>query len=81
MCDKHSKTIIKVLEWDEVYIVKHIAKSLNEFVLISAVYTPHSETAFLTAALDTSLYNDMINFSEVDTASLNEKIKAYRLWH
>ena len=79
MCDKHNKTIIKVSEWDEVYIVKYIAKSLNEFILISVVHTSHSETAFPATALDISLHNNMINFSEVDTASLNRKIKAYRL--
>ncbi len=79
MCDKHDKTIIEASEQDEVYIVKYIAKSLNEFALISAVHTSHSETAFLTAASDTSLHNNMTDFSEVDTASLNEKIKTYRL--
>ncbi len=81
MCDKHNKTIIKVSEWDEVYIVKYIAKSLNEFILISVVHTSHSETAFPATALDISLHNNMINFSEVNTASLNRKIKTYRLWH
>jgi len=79
MYDKHSKTIIEALKWDEVYIVKYIAKSLNEFALISAVYTSHSETAFLTAASDTSLHNNITDFSEVNTASLNRKIKTYRL--
>jgi len=79
MYDKHSKTIIEISEQDRVYIVKYIAKSLNEFALISAVYTSHSETAFLTAASDASLHNNMTDFSEVNTASLNEKIKTYRL--
>ncbi len=79
MYDKHSKTIIEASEQDEVYIVKYIAKSLNEFTLISVVHTSHSETAFLTAALDTSLHNNMTDFLEVDTASLNRKIKTYRL--
>ncbi len=79
MCDKHDKTIIEASEWDKVYIVKYIAKSHNEFALISAVHTPHSETAFLTAASDTSLHNNMINFLEVNTALLNEKVKIYRL--
>jgi len=79
MYNKHSKIIIEASEQDEVYIIKYIAKSLNEFALISAVYTSHSETAFLTAALDTSLHNNMTDFSEVNTASLNEKIKTYRL--
>ncbi len=81
MCDKHSKTIIEVLKWDKIYIIKYIAKSLNEFALISAVYTLHSETAFLTAASDASLHNNMTNFLEVDTVLLNRKIKAYRLWY
>jgi len=87
MCDKHDKTIIEALEWDEVYIVKYIAKSLNEFALISAVYTLHSEIIFSVTASDISLHvqthehNLMINFLDVDTISLNEKIKTYRLWH
>jgi len=45
------------------------------------VHTPHSEAAFPAAASDASLHNNMINFSEVDTVSLNRKVKAYRLWH
>ena len=81
MCNKHSKTIIEASEQDRVYIIKYIAKSLNEFVLISAIHTLHSEIIFSAAASDVSLHNNMINFSEVDTASLNEKVKAYRLWH
>ncbi len=81
MYDKHSKTIIEASEWGEVYIVKYIAKSLNEFVLISVVHTSHSETAFSAAASDASSHNNMTDFLEVDTASLNEKVKAYRLWH
>ncbi len=85
MCNKHSKTIIEISEQDRVYIVKYIVKSLNEFALISAVYTLHSEIIFSAAASDASLYIQthkhdlMINFLDIDTASLNEKIKAYRL--
>ncbi len=56
MCDKHSKTIIETLEWDEVYIIKYIVKSLNEFTLIFTVHTSHSETVFSVIALDASLY-------------------------
>ncbi len=56
MYDKHSKTIIKILKWDKVYIVKYIAKSLNEFVLIFIVYTSHLKIIFSAAASDTSLY-------------------------
>jgi len=56
MCDKHDKTIIEVLKWDEVYIIKYIAKSLNEFVLISAVHISYSETVFSAVALDASLH-------------------------
>ncbi len=81
MCDKHSKTIPEASEQDRVYIVKYIAKSLNKFILISTVHTSHSEAAFLAAASDASSHNNIINFSEVNTASLNEKIKTYRLWH
>jgi len=87
MYNKHSKTIIKALKWDKIYIIKYIAKSLNEFVLISTVHTSHLEIIFSAAASDASLYikiyehNLMINFLNVDTASLNRKIKIYRLWH
>jgi len=85
MYNKYSKTIIKVLEQDRVYIIKYIAKSLNKFVLISVVHTLHSKIIFSITALNTSLYiqiykhNLMINFLDIDTASLNEKIKIYRL--
>ncbi len=49
------------------------------------MHTSHSETVFSAIALDISLYvqtykyNLMINFLDVDTASLNRKIKTYRL--
>ncbi len=56
MYDKYSKTIIEVLKWDKVYIIKYIIKSLNKFILISIVYTSHSEAAFSAAALNISLY-------------------------
>jgi len=85
MCNKHSKTIIEILEQDEVYIVKYIAKSLNEFALISTVYTSHSEAVFSVTALNVSSHiqtyehNLMTNFLDINTASLNEKIKTYRL--
>ncbi len=81
MYNKHSKTIIEALEWDEVYIIKYIAKSLNKFALIFTVHILYSETAFSVIASDVSLNNDIINFLEVNTASLNKKIKTYRLWH
>ncbi len=85
MYDKHNKTIIEALKQDEVYIIKYIAKSFNKFTLISIMYTLHSETVFSTIALNVSLYvqihkHDLIiNFLDVDTASLNKKIKTYRL--
>ena len=85
MYDKHSKTIIKVLEQNEVYIIKYIAKSFNEFTLIFAVHTLHSKIVFSVAALNVSSHvqtykhNFITNFLDVDTASLNEKIKIYRL--
>ncbi len=56
MYNKHSKTIIKALKQDEVYIVKHIAKSLNEFILIFIVYISHSEIIFSVIASDASLH-------------------------
>ena len=85
MYDKHNKTIIEVLKQDKVYIIKYIVKSLNEFTLIFIVYTSHSETVFSVITLDINLYVQtykhdlMINFLDVDTALLNEKIKTYRL--
>ena len=85
MYDKHSKTIIETSEWDKVYIIKYIAKSLNEFVLISTVHTSHSEIIFSVIALNVSLHVQthehdlMTDFLDINTASLNEKIKTYRL--
>ncbi len=85
MYDKHSKTIIEVLKQDRVYIIKYIVKSLNEFILISVMYTSHLKTVFSAAVLNANLYiqiykhNLMINFLDIDTESLNRKIKIYRL--
>jgi len=56
MCNKHSKTIIEASEQDEVYIIKYIVKSLNEFALIFTVYMLHSEIIFSTIASDASLH-------------------------
>jgi len=56
MYDKYSKTIIEVLEQDRVYIIKYIVKNLNEFALISAVYTLHSKIIFFVTALDANLH-------------------------
>jgi len=56
MYNKHSKTIIEASEQDEVYIIKYIVKSLNEFALISIIYISYSEIIFSTAALNASLY-------------------------
>ncbi len=56
MYNKHSKTIIEVLKQDEVYIIKYIAKSLNEFTLIFIMHTSYSETVFFAAALDARLH-------------------------
>jgi len=85
MYNKHNKTIIEALKWDRIYIIKYIVKNLNELILISIVYTSHSEIIFSAAALNASLYiqiykhNLITDFLNVNTASLNEKIKAYRL--
>jgi len=84
MYNKHSKTIIEVLEQDKVYIIKYIVKNLNEFALIFAVYTSHLKIIFSATASNASLYiqthkhNLMINFLNIDTALLNRKIKTYR---
>jgi len=57
MCNKHSKIIIEVLKQNKNFIIKYIAKSLNEFVLIFTIYILHSETVFSTAMLNVSLQN------------------------
>jgi len=56
MCDKYDKTIIKVSEWDEIYIVKYIAKSFNEFALIFIMYASHLKIVFSAAVSDVSLH-------------------------
>ena len=79
MYNKYSKTIIEVSEQDRVYIVKYIVKSFNKFVLISAMHTLHSETAFSAATSDISLHDVITDFLDIDTVLLNRKIKVYRL--
>ena len=37
--DKHNRIIIKVFKQDSVYIVKHIAKELNKFILLFILHT------------------------------------------
>jgi len=87
MCDKHNKTIIKTSEWDEVYIIKYIAKSFSEFVLIFVMHTSHSEIVFSVTVLNVSSYiqicehNLITDFLNINIASLNRKIKTYRLWY
>ncbi len=56
MYDKYSKTIIEILKWDKVYIIKYIIKSLNEFALIFTVYTSYLKIIFSAAASDASLH-------------------------
>ena len=56
MYNKCSKTIIKALEQNKVYIIKYIVKSLNKFALISAIYISHLKTVFSVTALDTNLH-------------------------
>ncbi len=56
MYNKHSKTIIEALKQDEVYIIKHIAKSLNKFALISTIYISHSEIIFSVITLNVNLH-------------------------
>jgi len=85
MYNKYNKTIIEVLKQNEIYIIKYIAKSLNEFVLIFIIYTLYSETVFSAAVLNANLQNQtyehnlMINFLNINIVSLNRKIKIYRL--
>ncbi len=56
MYNKYSKTIIEALKQDKIYIIKYIAKNLNEFTLIFAIYTLHLKTVFSATALNVSLY-------------------------
>ena len=56
MYNKHSKTIIEALKQDKVYIIKYIAKNLNEFALIFIMHTLHLKIIFSVIALDVSSY-------------------------
>jgi len=87
MCDKYNKIIIKTSKWDRIYIIKHIAKSFNKFVLIFVVHTLHSEIIFSVITLNISSYVQiyehdlMIDFWDINIILLNEKIKTYKFWH
>jgi len=56
MYNKHNKTIIEALKQDKVYIIKYIAKNLNEFALIFVMYTLHLKIIFSVIALNVSSY-------------------------
>ena len=45
MCDKHDKIIIETQEQEDIYIVKHITKDLNEFALSAMCQQCESEIA------------------------------------
>ena len=54
--NKHNRIMIKVSEQNEVYIVKHIAKNLNKFVLLSVMHTLFNLKIILSATkLNTNL--------------------------
>ena len=45
MCDRHDKVIIETQEQEDIYIVKHIIKDLNEFALSAMCQQCESEIA------------------------------------
>ena len=54
--NKHNKIMIKASEQDDIYIIKYIAKNLNEFVLLSIIYASFNLKTVLSARkLNTNL--------------------------
>ena len=87
MQNKHDRIMIEVFEQDGVYIVKHIAKNLNEFVLLSVMHTPFNlETALPATELNTNSQIQIHEFltqaevsSIINITSSDERIKTYKL--
>jgi len=52
MQNRHDRLILKVSEREEVYIVKHIFKNLDEFTLLSVMFTQHKLEVALSSTKD-----------------------------
>lgn len=89
MQNKHGRIMIEAPEQEDVYIVKHIAKGLNKFALMSTMHTPSNpEVALPATVLDANSQVQIRKFqaqvepsSSTETAFLSEKAKTYKLWH
>ena len=87
MQNKHSRIMIKVFEQDDVYIVQHIAKNLNEFALLFIIYTLFNlKITFSATKLNTNSQIQICEFliqtefsSIINITFSNERIKIYKL--
>lgn len=80
--------MLKTSEWEEVYIVKHILKNLDEFALLIIMYTQHDSEVVLSKEVNTDvLMSDELTqrfrfaSSELLTVFSENMIKIYKLWH
>ena len=79
--------MIKAFKQDKVYIVKHIAKSLNEFALLFVIYTLFNlKITFSATKLNTNSQIQICEFSvQIEVSSIiniifsDKRIKIYKL--
>ena len=89
MWNKHDRIIIEAFKQNRIYIVKHIAKSLNEFALLSVMYTLFNLKIVLSATkLNINSQIQICEFlvqtevsSIINIIFSNKRIKIYKLWH
>lgn len=89
MQDNHGRIMIEAPERGGVYIVKHIAKGLNEFALMSAMHSPpNPEIALPATVLNANSRVQTHEFSAqaeplsfTNAAPSDENAKIYRLRH
>ena len=87
MQNKHDRIMIEAFEQDEVYIVKHIAKSLNEFALLSVMHTSFNlKITFSATKLNINLQIQIYEFliqtevsSIINIIFSDKRIKIYKL--
>ena len=72
MCDRHDKIIIETWEQEDIYIVKHITKDLNEFALSAMCQQCESEIA-LSSQINKLMSSDLWVWNALTDHNCNQR--------